>query len=1124
MTEKIYLKTIACFMILLVLMLPLNSLSVYAESITKFYAKGEKSGVENYLAENERIVFVVLLDFAPVADLKDRVSMLNSNKGFTECKDFPTTNSQCTYTYPEGAAAGAAYVWESAALATHEATAVLYKDKDRKQEAGREEKEYTFDINRPEFVKKPAAISEIANKKYRISYEAIDNPCPGSTKPEDCAKFRGKCSGLKNILFFKDDAARPENLIGEVKLSDLGACAEAKSDPYELPEKFGGDKETLSNGPNAIIVVLSDWVGHTVTERIPINVDRNPPSVVGTFKIFKGGIEIKQRPPAGREVAGLSIHVEFSGTKDEDVKADTVKGIFKDINPSIADERAPNECSASGSNTLCKWEGIAITQWSSPLKFSIKAEDKYGNKLEDAGKGFKELSLSLAQEDKELAVDSISINNQQDQAKQYAKSSSNNIKIIFTEATGLAGSEIKLNQPQITQAPACAKKDQKFECVWQDVVLIPGKLTLDSGTKDILGNPLTGNKEVNVVIDTVSPIVESDNDIIIKNTGAEAGFIKTGTVNVIAYVKDENPLTAEADFTPFANDKRTITCSDAQEKDYIGYKLCKWDISFSNPGEQHTIEFKFTDAAGNAGIAEKEISVSGAVSGQVDYWKIKEKKCSPENIDRGAVLVIPNGMKSYCTVKLEPNGNLLADATKDAGTLKTVSIKVKDPKCSASGTQSYVSNAVVIRDTPGTIEPVVVLTFNKMEMPETEYMDIVCTLNIQSRILDTQSKAYVVNSIPEEEAVVFKMGLFELPDPAKAMREKIEKEKDSIVKWNKKLESFKKLMLFAQKICAWFNTFYKVMETLLTIAKILNAKAAAARIAKILGIPLEEKIGTIRNAVCHSEQTGQDVGHGLMKTFGKFCAYLTCDKTLWGNKILDVLDELPLASHMASVDMKLDKLDICVGGKIIGSDEPCTPATQEQKDAQKQSAEARGMTVNPPNSLARYMNPQNSLLGSMMFGCLPGIVYNADKFMQLKCRYVSCLEQYVAQGMDPAVCEQIKNQQVCKYVVGEVFFWLPHYQIWKHYQELIRQVLLNPFALGYVGVELISRSQCRQYCTNPSMEHGFAYYGCQIKLTLELVSKISATTALAKSQVQNFGDLNKQVSQEPCRQLGILEE
>jgi len=68
---------------------------------------------------------------------------------------------------------------------------------------------------------------------------------------------------------------------------------------------------------------------------------------------------------------------------------------------------------------------------------------------------------------------------------------------------------------------------------------------------------------------------------------------------------------------------------------------------------------------------------------------------------------------------------------------------------------------------------------------------------------------------------------------------------------------------------------------------------------------------------------------------------------------------------------------------------------------------------------------KDNIIVSTIGLCLPGIVENLEKMGQIQCRYITCLEKDVPNGIPVSVCDQLKSQMWCKYVFGEAMEILP---------------------------------------------------------------------------------------------------
>ena len=66
-----------------------------------------------------------------------------------------------------------------------------------------------------------------------------------------------------------------------------------------------------------------------------------------------------------------------------------------------------------------------------------------------------------------------------------------------------------------------------------------------------------------------------------------------------------------------------------------------------------------------------------------------------------------------------------------------------------------------------------------------------------------------------------------------------------------------------------------------------------------------------------------------------------------------------------------------------------------------------------------YMNVKDSLVWSVLSFCIPGIVYNLDKYRQILCMYAHCLETNAEHGETlMSECEDMRSYQECKYLFG----------------------------------------------------------------------------------------------------------
>ncbi len=93
--------------------------------------------------------------------------------------------------------------------------------------------------------------------------------------------------------------------------------------------------------------------------------------------------------------------------------------------------------------------------------------------------------------------------------------------------------------------------------------------------------------------------------------------------------------------------------------------------------------------------------------------------------------------------------------------------------------------------------------------------------------------------------------------------------------------------------------------------------------------------------------------------------------------------------------------------------------------------------------------------------CVPGIIKNLDKFRQIKCRKIACLENEVRSGLATvSMCEELEDLLVCKYVVGELWYILPFSQFWDQVIGGLAKAFADPFAIVHTGTIVACGISC----------------------------------------------------------------
>lgn len=125
-------------------------------------------------------------------------------------------------------------------------------------------------------------------------------------------------------------------------------------------------------------------------------------------------------------------------------------------------------------------------------------------------------------------------------------------------------------------------------------------------------------------------------------------------------------------------------------------------------------------------------------------------------------------------------------------------------------------------------------------------------------------------------------------------------------------------------------------------------------------------------------------------------------------------------------------------------------------------------------------NLKNSMVMSALKLCLPGIVYNLNKYRQIDCEYLECLKVYSASGLDVSQCDVMKSSKVCSIIVGEAFE-LPYIRVFKNVFSNMADVLRLSYGKGFVVIlKKISESDI---CKDVSSDS--AIFSCNIPYALE---------------------------------------
>ena len=133
-----------------------------------------------------------------------------------------------------------------------------------------------------------------------------------------------------------------------------------------------------------------------------------------------------------------------------------------------------------------------------------------------------------------------------------------------------------------------------------------------------------------------------------------------------------------------------------------------------------------------------------------------------------------------------------------------------------------------------------------------------------------------------------------------------------------------------------------------------------------------------------------------------------------------------------------------------------------------------GTQAGSQRASASYMparSVKDNLYLSIAGVCLPGIIQNLDKYRQIKCRKVMCLENEVASGLTTIhACNELESMMICKYFIGELWYIFPFSQFFDKIITALWNSLKDPISLVHTisilgcGIACLADEKVSQTC------------------------------------------------------------
>ena len=1061
-------KTITIFIILIILVLPVYSADVYASINLSVY--GEKR-ISGYASTEDTLIYEALVSI-PDHDVIDPSQVKASGIPFQRCDPLLNSEFLCIY---EGSIA-------NVVPATYDITVDLFDNLGNKVSSATSP--LTFDVSAPQVFISSAVQVE---NKISVSYVITDDACAGCVG----------CSGLDKLVF-RDGAT----VLFEKNLS-ISDCSYSDSTFVDIPINT-----------NTITIDAFDRLGNRGTSTFrEIGIDEFDPVIqTNSFNILKDGFKISDYIGFGTQKIVFSINV-----KEENLEY--LEFDLREFNAGIVRADCVKE----------EWSDINICK-TAPIEIRISDEKAYDLVVHAKDVVGRSDSASIT---KNFKIDNnpgtvISITTPYVfQENSYIGAVGADIKMLITdEGSGFNRGEVYLDLKDLNplysnavKADSCSLVSSGiWQCVWYNKstsksVDFVSVFVNNFVSRDDAGNNLVGRLEERLKVDNDKPVITEEP--IIKGIGAvgdPADYLSSrGLIGVFFELEDATPITAKADFssliTSIGMDNVKGECFEQASK-----WNCVWEVGRLRDGyhQDLKIDFVFKDIIGNTlehSITGLEIYPRDDVL-DPDYWSIKSINPMPQSQNR-AVTSLFEGRQVY-SLELDSGGSVIP-----------LSFSLR----SCSGAEAYFRNFYLVNDHVGSTNPMIFFELEKFDSVGLDYLDFSCELDIISLIPYRREKR--VSNI-ETKTLDLKINFYDVPfgELGSAVQNHINSKKDTYIDgpFYKTVGQLNKLFSMASKICTMMYTMRSLLqlrESIRRITSIAKWKTNNAFIPGLLGGDPQSK------RKCYSVESFQTKTDNFLDFAEPMCNWINCKckperegaqlknaRGFIGNTcgISGKADYNFLGSReITNRFLKTGASPMPILDDIPSAEDspPVTPSEPPLTD--------RG-TFNIQNVQREFSNPtgymnvrDNLILSLLPPPCLPGIIYNAEKYRQIQCMHIICVQNSVFTGASVSACSQISSYLKCKYIIGEIFNAIPIVAFWTQQVSLMRSALSDP--LSTLGLYMAFSRNCVQTCTRAGSPAGEAIRAsCVVP---KMVAQIGEAIANIRTRIDPW-DLKQRLGQDYC--------
>jgi hypothetical protein len=862
--------------------------------------------------------------------------------------------------------------------------------------------------------------------QIEINYRVIDEAC------NNC----NTCSGIREIQVL--DSSGPRATF-EINTTD---CI------YDGINYFNYTNEGLISFD--LIVKDMLWknpsdLNHQSISISSLSIDFTPPVISSNFEIYKNNNLVNYISSNPINNAKITFTVQ-------DPNLDKISAKLSDLgNNNDIPLTSIDNCILNENIYECSFNNVQILN--KDLTLEVTAVDKMGNSAT------LELSSNLQLDEVKPVVEFLGTNARYND-ESYVKSGENTfLAIINDDGSGISKENVFLNLGSFNQgnnlpADECILENSKWHCKWhRNLNNLPNdrmfSISLSSST-DNAGNNFEGITSSNIKSDTINPDVERIEIFGIGELGERTYYQSNDLLRIYAYVKnDGSPLkSAKADFSNIYSSSDELVEGDCVSDD--AYYLCQWQTSQIKAGYYIAdINFIFTDSALNVFEKKESIIVYGISTNVPNNFEVRAdtSKMIPRSINRMVASLLPNppGYKLIVPINLIGGGS---------------DIKILDyyvEGCLIDGSRSPYENLFMdIRNpTPDSV-PLIKptnLSSNSLEFTMGHFIgadlnllndfEVTCFINIYQS--QRTMNGYHTFAYPENKNFTFNVqvsGTALDERPGEKVVEEIQRKREGIIKDTKFITDAVNIVKMLERICALasqVNSVWGIFASIESLGAALNAKEPATwGWLYTTGCYLYEGWGSIIGKIYYGAKLGKTgfsvkncntkmsaLGEGdylsqipaqdtLIKdafntTFNSggfpglrnICGYVSCEySTTWA-----------------------EGLSNFTGGDLIVK--PNVGSNSNSNDNQKVDPNALANNylvslLNTPRNAPSF-NTKNSIIMSSLSLCIPGIIYNLDKYRQIECDYVMCLRDTSISGGPISICQQKKSQTYCVVLFGEMF-------------------------------------------------------------------------------------------------------